>query len=390
MSTEKEVEELIDELFSVPEDDTPSAPVDPHLYPEQLLHIAPQGNKYYHSLQQYKRQFLDDLLEGSVINFAHSRLNTLLRKKVSLWDGNGTDVPELLSASESAPSVLKTANALFSWSSGDQYIRARKEELRSRSKSPVPVTSPTKPSFQGVKKPSFPVRLHQVVDSESNKFIQDRIDIIKARRLEQASKRVSERKQRDHDRYMERMRQKEEEYDKALNAAIKLKKENKNQNFFGTLFSFGKSSKHQNSTDASDNNLDVNTISSSKSSIDNPMAAIDSPMQPRSSMKSNELPVTPKRDTNQAEASSPLKTNVPASPEPQIVGIDDAFASMAVTSNESDKNTGGIDDLLGLPPPPQSKIPSPQKHRFIPLGAVPKKPSRNDQNADHSEDLLQL
>lgn len=382
MRTKNEVEELIDKLFTVPESET-AAEVDPHVYPEQLLHIAPQGNKYNHSLQQYKRQFLDDLLEGRIIQFSNSKLNTLLRQKVRSWEGDGAAAPETL-VPEAVPSVLKTANALFSWSSGDLYIQARKEQLRSQSKSPAPVTSPTKASFGPASKPSLPVRLHQVVDSESHKFIQDRIDVIKAHRLEQASKRVSERKQRDHDRYMERMKKKEEEYDKALNAAIKLKKDGKNQNFFGTLFSFGKS-RGSSGMDASDNNLDLHTISSSKNS----MESTNSRNKTSFSLQNHpQMPVTPNKEsfkTSLLANGSPAPSTHPTAPEPQVIGIDDAFSSMSVSPKEP-KGDFLLDDLLGLPSPPKSKDTSPQKHKFIPLGAVPKKSALQDP----TEDLLKL
>lgn len=379
MSTKKEeIEELIDKLFSSPDSES-SSEVDPHIYPEQLLHLAPQGNKFYHSLQQCKRQFIDDLLEGSIINFNNSHLKSLLMKKVRSWEGSDAAVSETL-VSEQVPSVLKTANALFAWSSGDLYIRARKEQLRSQSKSPVPVTSPTKATFPAVRKPSFPVRLHQVVDSESHKFIQDRIDVIKAQRLEQASKRVSERKQRDHDRYMERMRKKEEEYDKALNAAIKLKRESKNQNFFGTLFSFGKS-KSSGTTDPSD--LDMNTIGSSKSSMDTTHDPSSTSLPPQSPTST---PVTPNKGTfkDVVKPNGTPKLSKPApAPEPEVFGIDDAFSNFSVSPQKPTK-TETLDDLLGLPTPSEAKVP--QKHKFIPLGDVPKKPSPQDNN----EDLLQL
>lgn len=382
MSTKNEVEKLLDKLFAVPETDF-TTEVEPHVYPEQLLHLAPQGNKFKHSLQQYKRQFLDDLLEGRIIHFSNSNLNTLLRQKVRSWEGDGAAAPET-QLPEAVPSLLKTANALFSWSSGDLYIQARKEQLRSQSKSPVPVTSPTKASFSPASKPSLPVRLHQVVDSESHKFIQDRIDVIKAHRLEQASKRVSERKQRDHDRYIERMKKKEEEYDKALNAAIKLKKDGKNQNFFGSLFSFGKN-RGSSGMDTSDNNLDLHTLSSSKNS----MESTNNPSNTSFNMQNHsQMPVTPNKEsfkTSLLVNASPALSTLPNAPEPQVFGIDDAFSSISV-SPEQPKGDFVLDDLLGLPSPPKSKDASPQKHKFIPLGAVPKKPAPQDL----TEDLLKL
>lgn len=410
MSTKDEVESLIDKLFSeieseaLPESDA----ADPHIYPEQLLHMAPQGNKYYHALQQYKRQFLDDSLEGRVIGFSHSNLNNLQRQKVGSWDGHAVEITEKYTPSKTIPSLLKTANALFAWSSGDDHIRARKEELQSRSGSPAPVSSPTRPlSVNKSRTPSFPVRLHQIVEKESNKFIQDRINLIEAHRLEQASKRVSERKQRDHDRYLERMRKKEEEDSKALNAAIKLKRESKNQNFFGTLFSFAKTGKHTHPLEESGSTLDLNTITSSKSSMDSTSVSKSPSVASIGAHSPNveaNRPVTPTADTFKAASLTPTKPNTLAlqrgkvagtqkfkvEPEPEIVGIDDAFSTLGKASSTSSTRNSGIDDLLGLLSTDSQNVASPPKHKFIPLGSVPKKKIENDGDDKDGGNLLQL
>ncbi|KAM3126594.1 hypothetical protein CJJ07_000183 [Candidozyma auris] len=387
MKTESDVDELIDELFDKskikvqPQEESTTS----RLYPEHFLNSTPQGHKYYHALQQCTRQFIDDSSEGRVVKFGDSNLSIRSRKKVSEWDGNGAQEAVASVKSDTSPSVPKTASTLFSWSSGDSYIRARKEELRSSSKSPIPVTSPTKANSNKPKKTHFSTRLNSVVETESNKFIQDRIDVIKARRLEQASKRVSERKQRDHDRYIERMRKKEEEYDKALNAAIKSKKDSKNPNFLGALFGFGRSSKTSSRSDVSDATSDIHTITSTKSSLDTTAG--------ETAIGTNQVQSPDRSSINMKDIShESLSHHLPgisasaSIPEPVIVGIDDAFSNISDKSNTTVRNTSNLDELLGSPSSNCSNPVSPQKHKFIPVGNIA---NREKPNND-SENLLQL
>lgn len=70
-----------------------------------------------------------------------------------------------------------------------------------------------------IPKESITNKLNRIVDRESNKFIHKRIQLIKAHHSEQISKEIHERKRKDHERHLNKLKEKEEEYERALQAA---------------------------------------------------------------------------------------------------------------------------------------------------------------------------
>lgn len=246
----REPDDLLDEIFGL-DSEVSELPSLEKVYPELMLHQAQHANLYYGSLQQYTRQFVTTDSQNKVVQFHSSKLDTLLREKVNLWNNTDFQAPSATrGAAPSSPtaSPSSAANSLFSWSTSDTLIAARKRQLQERSsnsqsllassettdiKSPQPLPATTKrrtPVMQNIAR---------VIERESSKFIQDRIDVIKAHHIKEASKKIDERKRKDHEMHLRRIKRKEEEYERSLKAAIALQNMNRQSGFFGTLFGLG-------------------------------------------------------------------------------------------------------------------------------------------------------
>lgn len=259
---------------------SPELPVPPPatVYVELLLHQTPRANLYYTSFQRHSPQFLESPngprpLTG---HFSLSRLHALLKSMVQTWEELDYDV-ELTPGDRkgnlrSHASSTSGASSLFSWSSSDKYIAARKKELQRMkasgastrnalvvsglnkpegTKSPDPTEAllvdlprrpPTSPSPAPQRpKISLTRRLDTIVEQESNKFIQDRIALIRAHHLEQVSRKVDERRRKEHERQLRRLQVKEDKYEKQLRAAIAMHNTKRNSRFLGSLFGGSKS-----------------------------------------------------------------------------------------------------------------------------------------------------
>lgn len=234
-------------------------------YPEALLHESQGAFKLYSSFQRYTRQFVAEDTTRHIVRWQGLELEAVLRSIVDQWTSTDRQTP-----SENTPSSPKkntakssrmTANGLFSWSSGDVYIETRKREKQG------PVASITKHYSNGDREgplseetapegPKTPVgaklklgrsstsltnNLNRVIERESSRFIHDRIQLIKAHHSEQISKKIHERKRKDHELHLQRLKEKEEEYERALQAAMTEQNHAKNTGFFGSLFGLSNS-----------------------------------------------------------------------------------------------------------------------------------------------------
>lgn len=137
-------------------------------------------------------------------------------------------------------SVLTTgrANKLFVWSSSDSYIQEKKRQLQLRkSTEGKPSSQSHKPSAPAEDKPvetdakfsTLQSELHlrlstekvnnklsKSIEIEANKFIHARIQKIRDHHSEQMMKQINERKRKDHEIYLQRLKLKEEEYEKSI------------------------------------------------------------------------------------------------------------------------------------------------------------------------------
>lgn len=253
-----EPDELFDKVFSSQSPPpTPPATFQERVYPELLLHQAPHGVHYYGSLQQVTRQFVDDNSSKNIMQFSNSNLGVRLREMVHAWDAIDSEGRHSFNNPDSdfngPVSSSSAANSLFSWSTSDVSIAARKRQLLERSATSQSLNGTiSNRSDPGLPLPtsagSNPLalqRLPRVVERESNKFIQDRIEVIKAHHKSEASKKIDERKRRDHEMHLQRIKRKEAEYERSLKAAIALQNMNRQSGFFGSLFGF---SQKQNSS----------------------------------------------------------------------------------------------------------------------------------------------
>lgn len=235
-------------------------------YPESILQQTQNANKYYNSFQRHTKQFIDETnTQGDVVRWSNSVIQHTLKSIIDSWQA--VDVKGIMNDSAeneedkvSKKEIQSTANTLFSWSSGDSYIESRRRELQHRNdKADTPITSHAnilgkketnkeeeqtslkkdkllKSLYIEPPKESITNKLNRIVDRESNKFIHRRIQLIKAHHSEQISKEIHERKRKDHELHLNKLKQKEEEYEKRLHAATN--DQGRQNKFFGSLFGF--------------------------------------------------------------------------------------------------------------------------------------------------------
>ncbi|CUM68266.1 uncharacterized protein PRCAT00005988001 [Priceomyces carsonii] len=262
-----EISARLDNLFV--EEPSEISSTNESIYPELILQASPQGNRLYASFQRYTKQFVNDGENSSgAVRWLNSAVDDTQKKIVEAWlsvDNNGdATMMETHPSKNGSERYMGAASTLFSWSSGDAYIAARKKELEMRNGT-IPVVSAsdttndneemesnrpddtqsidnsilTKINIKASKE-SITNKLNRIVDIESNKFIRTRIRMIKAHHSEQMSKQIHERRRRDHEIQLSKLRLKEEEYEKTLHPQND-HSANKLAGFFGNLFNFNTS-----------------------------------------------------------------------------------------------------------------------------------------------------
>lgn len=415
-----ELEQLLEQVFSgQPEPSEPSANFQERILPENILHSAPHAGKYYGSFQQLTRQFVDGESHGNVVQFSTSKLDHLLREKVNAWNNSSEHEPRPASASRDmdllAPTTVQGgAGSLFSWSTSDTSIAARKRQLQQRSATSLSLegknsssldTRPTLPlPANRVTKPSVMQRLNRIVEKESNKFIQDRIEVIKAHHRKEASKKVDERKRRDHEMRLQRIKQKEEEYEQSLKNAIAMQSNHRQSGFFGSLFGMLKLNSSSFVLDTLDPDppsypAPVTTSSSSEDiKVATPTKAKRMSFFPASlfgSTKKNSLPASPRTPTRAGNSfdnlsiRSAVSSDVEASPSGikgdflAFEGLDEMLDS--VENGQSPNKHNQLNDILSSP----SKQPE-TDHQFIAFKPSAAPGSNGHHLTNDTEDLLSL
>lgn len=247
--------EVIDSVFEKTNADNTSP--EPK-YPEELLQQSQAGGKYIARCQRPGRQFIAG--DGGIVQWKGCGVERLEKAVVEqCFIGGESRTARRPSTGFKAPAV---ASALFSWSSGDAYIQSRKEQLnRGRSISGSGSISESESGsgngngqrqleendeqngqdniITRVKMtlPDAKVLPHvsYVADTEANKFIHRRVQVIKEHHSAQMSEKINERKRKDHELHLQRLKQQEEEYERELRAATKEEKPG-----FFSLFGFGR------------------------------------------------------------------------------------------------------------------------------------------------------
>lgn len=230
----------------------------PYTYPEAILQQTDNANRYYFQFQSFQRQFIQedqDSLNKSMRWSLKSKIQQTLKKIIEDWlisEQKGRTIE-----TENEVKKVLPANTLFSWSSGDTYIQERRrqiEERKRKSMHAAAAANGTTTKAVNDKKPendkehlskaakkkttpkeSIASKLNRTIEVESNKFIHARIQKIKAHHNEQISKKIHERKRKDHENHLMRLKVKEEEYEKGLLMNTSLKQ---GGGFFGTIFGF--------------------------------------------------------------------------------------------------------------------------------------------------------
>lgn len=229
-----------------------------NVYPELLLQENSNVNRYYNYFQRNSRQFIDDTSDGKVVRWTDSSIEILTKLIIESWiNGDSEHSENLKLKQESKKLAVSPPTGLFSWSSGDSYIQARRKAIqdteyradeiissKNESLNDDSNTNESSNKFSNIKfttsNKSITNQLNYVVEIEANKFIHARIQVIKAHHNEQMSRQIHERKRKDHEITLQKLKQKEEESETLLREATN-EQNSKNNGFFGSLFGFGAS-----------------------------------------------------------------------------------------------------------------------------------------------------
>lgn len=167
-----------------------------------------------------------------------------------------------------------------------------------------PVTPRPRSSPQVHTAESLSNKLSRIVELESNKFIRARLQEISLHHSEQMSLQISERKRRDHERHLERLKAKEEQYNRELELAMKDKKGG-----FFSIFNFGALEPSKSEVfDTSDTLFDTEE-------------AFESNGRPETEPNDNDPPRTPQREDSAADTTSEEFDDFAASPPPLSLAV---------------------------------------------------------------------
>lgn len=299
-TSQVDVPNLLDTLFEEVTLPDPTKP-EPNLrlYPEIILQKSEKGNKLYASFQRYSPQFIKEVEETDkkqVLRWRNSNIESVQQIILDSWIAQNSGMSSVSDRDnfKLTKSVLTTgrANKLFVWSSSDSYIQEKKRQLQLRkSTEGKPSSQSHKPSAPAEDKPvetdakfsTLQSELHlrlstekvnnklsKSIEIEANKFIHARIQKIRDHHSEQMTKQINERKRKDHEIYLQRLKLKEEEYEKSIRQDQDQDQVGtKKLNFFETLFGLGGSTVPPNTDDENvtpaNSTTSKNTPKSSKS-----------------------------------------------------------------------------------------------------------------------------
>lgn len=209
-------------------------------YTEKLLHLSNKSNKYYSSFQSYNKQFIESQ-GGTIVRWSNSAIESTSRIFIDSWEAS--DHKKLSDKSDKSKDKFSNGTALFSWSSSDAYVEKRKRELQIQRGELVKEailnkteTTPTAKQTPHTKE-SMTYKLNLIAEREANKFVHSRIQLIKEHHSDEMNKQIHDRRRKDHEMHLKKLKLKEEEYDRQLQA---LSLENKSNGtasaFFNSLF----------------------------------------------------------------------------------------------------------------------------------------------------------
>lgn len=247
------------------------------IYPEELLQQTDGGVRLYACVQQYTRQFVS---VDPTVRFADTQMARLLQLKVGTWDDEYEDAR--------TPRV-STPNSLFSWSSSEKYISARKRELKEKLPSPARPETP---------KLMMGHRVNVAIEAESSRFIQDRILELRA----QQALKVDERKPEPEVPLTSHREEQVKKTSKGFLAMFGFESDKKRFLLFGRAKE-GKGDVESDETDAE------------KAEPEEPS---DAPKSPKQEVDATKLPNADSLDAQDSEATDAPNTETTLSPKPDV------------------------------------------------------------------------
>lgn len=406
----------VDEIFGdigIDQDDIIDTSVP--TYPEIILQSSEKGTKYYTAYQSHSRQFINNESNDRIVRWKNSSIENI----------NSTIVEQLFLGSsgrsakiskEKKNYVRPTSSALFSWSSTDEYIERRKRELRLKGKKingddkemvkkeEDPDTTEDLNSIHklGINPPNnkIMVQLSQVVDNESSQFIHERIQIIKQHHSQKINEMISERKRKDHEIHLQRLKQKEEEYERELKMALDDKKD-KGLGFLGGIFNFNSDNHHSPSNSISgsiDDNSSINATVDLKKRFSFLPNNLFSSSTNASRNSPKPMPSTPPRNKHEVvvefeapptPTKSPIGTSQPKESPVNIKGNDlDLMFQMPndpeSVNNEEDDDFDDFAEFTSSPPP-QPTEKTIKVHTLMKMNEPTPLINLEDHNEDHDD-----
>ncbi|EGV63220.1 hypothetical protein PSN45_004506 [Yamadazyma tenuis] len=372
-----EVFNTIDEIFGTIE--TYQPPSSDHIYPELILQESQHGMKYHSSFQRHNRQFIQNAGETPLVRWRNSHIEQLQQQVVEQsFMGSKVSSQKGISKTFSRPA----SNALFSWSSDEAYIEARKSELLKRGRKisgaflksndkdseiemPEVSSAPLTESLIDrvnlkIPEASMIKKLNSVIDTESNRFVHQRIQIIKTHHSKQISKKINERKRKDHEIHLQRLKLKEEQYEREMRAATEDKEKEKSTKFLG-LFNFSHS-------DTTNVNVETKEPTSPNGTTDKNRITVDKNKQRFSFLPKTNIFGTTKT-TNEDIEENTQESNV-SSPQIHIASddLDKAFQMPGTNKDSQDDDFDDFSEFTSSPPQATSnQLPEPvvKNHRFM-------------------------
>ncbi|CCE86026.1 Piso0_005670 [Millerozyma farinosa CBS 7064] len=279
--TRNELTRLVDNLTTSRLDEKISMNQDlDKRYPETLLQQTDNANKYYISFQSHNRQFINNE-DGQLVDGNKSVINKVSKIIVESWDSDKKGVSAIDDDNGYTRKRVSSGNTLFNWSSGDSYIEARRrEQMKTRRAASPEAASHIAPSNESEKDQAYRETISKKlglkpqhknvgslltrnVERESNKFMHERIQSIKQFHNEQIKKQISDRKKKDNEALMQRLKEKEKEYEKIMDPA---NESVKSGNFLSSLFGYSNVKSRPNTKDESSSSKNTSSVLESPNS----------------------------------------------------------------------------------------------------------------------------
>ncbi|KAK6462987.1 hypothetical protein DFJ63DRAFT_334556 [Scheffersomyces coipomensis] len=402
----------VDGVFNGVEYDSSPIIRTPPEYPEAILQQTDKANRLYSSFQSHNKQFVTSNKSSSnlMVRWNDSFIDSTQRLIVDSW--TGADQKGMQKTSK----TISKANSLFSWSSTDAYIAERKRQLKLsrslKSKSNdnktdevnhLKVEKESEETSEDVKRKKELKKLHikvsststtnklsRIVENESNKFIHARIQMIKAHHSEQINQEIHDRKKRDHETYLRKLKMKEAEYERELLEAT-LNREK--HSFFSTLFGFNATTSKGDSDAQSRTSIDSETsvaTSTNQTSVNSknkrfsflPVVSIwGSQGSSNGKIRSNDsLTVKKESKPDHIPGSNGGSPSRPTTPKIVIseAGAPDAVESTPQTQvdevlfeDEEGSEDEEFSEFASTPPPTNSRLASPVKQDSPKSGQSP-------------------